>query len=67
MGGLAIHIFRIYTCKDIVFLLIQHMKTYVFIKIWMVVFFEKGPEKPVPDLGPIGSVWVSGGRVQMGI
>jgi hypothetical protein len=28
------------------------MKTYVFfIKIWMVVFFEKGPEKPVPDLG----------------
>jgi hypothetical protein len=55
-------------CKDIVLLLIQHMKTYVFfIKIWMVVFFEKGPEKPVLDLGLIGSVWVTGGRVQMGI
>jgi hypothetical protein len=22
----------------------------------MVVFFEKGPEKPVPDLGPVGSL-----------
>jgi hypothetical protein len=33
----------------------------------MVVFFEKGPEKPVPDLGPMGSVWLPGGRVQMGI
>jgi hypothetical protein len=44
------------------------MKTYVFfIKIWMVVFFEKGPEKPVLDLGLRGSVWVTGGRVQRGI
>jgi hypothetical protein len=33
----------------------------------MVVFFEKGPENPVLDLGLRGSVWVTGGRVQRGI